>query len=407
MAAQRTISRFIPHAIAVLVVGSAFVLAFAAVAVLPLPGRDDYNAPAFLLRHSWVKFAAAAASPLRGELSPQEEDARVRRYFELHVLIREQQRIGGDPAVADVDGAAARALERDLRAERDRIENSVERILEGRVTEVAQQTGLTRRFGGDIVWPPVSIEFEDPPAVLVRSPRAVIRRDDQQLLRGDLSIERVQAIERDAERDGATSALVVNIGGIAMYPAIIPPSTDYRAVLHNIAHEWLHHYLYFTPLGRRYYHDAELTTLNETVANMAGRELGDLVFERYPLVDDASSDPRPAAAEEQPRPEIDFIAEMRGLRREVEMLLTAGLVDEAEGRMEATRAYFAENGRYIRRINQAYFAFHGAYADGPGSTDPIGPKLRQLRDRSATVEEFIERARDLTSVADLDDALAR
>ena len=397
---SQTRSRFLPHLAVAAIVGLAFMLAFALVRVLPLPSGDDYNAPEFVLRHSWIRFAAAAASPLYDGLSAEEQNARVRRFFELNVLIREQQRIGGDPSVSPQDGAAARALERDLRHERAAIENTVERILEARLTEVVEEIGVTRRFGGDIVWPPVSIEFEDPPAVLVRSPRDVIRRDDQQLLRGDLPIERVQRIERDAERDGETSALVVNIGGIAMYPAIVPPSSDYHFVLQDIAHEWLHHYLYFTPLGRRYGESAELTTLNETVANMGGREIGDIAFERYPLTGEG-----PAVLPSPRAQEIDFTAEMRGLRREVELLLAAGRIDEAERRMEEKRSYLAENGRYIRRLNQAYFAFHGSYADGPGSIDPIGPRLDDLRQQSGSVEEFIERARDVTSVEALDRAL--
>ena len=68
-----------------------------------------------------------------------------------------------------------------------------------------------------------------------------------------------------------------------MYPAIIPHDADYHFVLQDIAHEWTHHYLYFAPLGRRYFDSAKLTTLNETVANMVGRELGDMLFEEYPL----------------------------------------------------------------------------------------------------------------------------
>ena len=96
---------------------------------------------------------------------------------------------------------------------------------------------------------------------------------------------------------------------------------------------------------------------------------------------------------------------MRALRLEVDDLLAAGRVDEAEALMEQKRLFFAENGVYIRKINQAYFAFHGSYADSAGSIDPIGPKLQELRERSDSLESFIETARDFTSAADLDEAL--
>jgi hypothetical protein len=267
-----------------------------------------------------------------------------------------------------------------------------------------KRAGLTRHVGGDIVWPPVNIAFEDPPAVLVKSPRSQIRKESESLLQGDLPIERVQRIEADAERGGNTSALVVDISGIALYPAIIPNGDDYHFVLQDIVHEWMHHYLYFAPLGRDYFDSAKLTTLNETVANMAGAELGDLMFAEYPL------EPGPAASGARlaslSAPPIDFTAEMRDLRRQVEALLADGKIAEAEQLMERKREFLAANGYYIRKLNQAYFAFHGSYADSAGSIDPIGPKLDQLRKQNATLKAFVERARTLTSEGDLDRALA-
>ncbi len=74
--------------------------------------------------------------------------------------------------------------------------------------------------------------------------------------------------------------------------------------------------------------------------------------------------------------------------------------------MEEKRRYLADNGYYIRKLNQAYFAFHGSYADSAGSIDPIGPKLDTLRKESTSLKAFVERARDLTSESDLDRALA-
>ena len=49
--------------------------------------------------------------------------------------------------------------------------------------------------------------------------------------------------------------------------------------------------------------------------------------------------------------------------------------------MEQRRQLFVENGYYIRKLNQAYFAFYGAYADVPGGAageDPVGPAVRAL-----------------------------
>ena len=97
---------------------------------------------------------------------------------------------------------------------------------------------------------------------------------------------------------------------------------------------------------------------------------------------------------------------MRALRLEVDDLLAEGKVEEAELVMEERRQLFVLNGYYIRRINQAYFAFHGTYADTPASSDPIGPKMIALRERVRSVEEFLEEAREITSEGELDALLS-
>ena len=113
----------------------------------------------------------------------------------------------------------------------------------------------------------------------------------------------------------------------------------------------------------------------------------------------------PAQSSQGDTPAFDFGAEMRKLRLDVDALLEAGEVEQAEQLMEERRQAFVENGYYIRRINQAYFAFHGTYADTPASSDPIGPKMLDLRDRSASLEQFLETAREFESETDLDSAL--
>ncbi len=403
--------RFVPLAVFATLVVTSLASSAAAAAFVPLPdGANDFNSPGFVVRHAWVKFALVATRPLRGELSRQDEDTKVARFFALNELIAQQERIAGDPQSNAGAAAEARAASAALGSERRGLKNTVAMILDGRLTRVIKEAGLTRHVGGDVVWPPVSIEFQEPPAVLVKSPRSEIKKESESLLRGDLPIARVRSIEDDAERDGKTSALVVEIGGIAMYPAIIPFDDDYRYIMQDIAHEWMHHYLYFAPLGRGYFDSAKLTTLNETVANMAGRELGDRLFEAYPLAQPPSYvtiAPMAGGAETHAHaaPGIDFTKEMRDLRRQVESLLADGKIDEAERAMEEKRVFLAANGYYIRRLNQAYFAFHGSYADSAGSIDPIGPKLDDLRRKSASLREFVSVVRGFRSEGDLDRAL--
>jgi hypothetical protein len=74
--------------------------------------------------------------------------------------------------------------------------------------------------------------------------------------------------------------------------------------------------------------------------------------------------------------------------------------------MEERRLFLADHGYFIRRINQAYFAFHGLYADTPASSSPIGPKVEELRRRSSSLGDFIHAAAEVTSEADLDRLLA-
>ena len=73
---------------------------------------------------------------------------------------------------------------------------------------------------------------------------------------------------------------------------------------------------------------------------------------------------------------------MRKTRLEADRLLAEGKIDEAEKYMESQRRVLVENGYAIRKLNQAYFAFHGSYAVGAAATDPIGGKLRLLRKQS-------------------------
>jgi hypothetical protein len=74
--------------------------------------------------------------------------------------------------------------------------------------------------------------------------------------------------------------------------------------------------------------------------------------------------------------------------------------------MQIRRQLFEENGYHIRKLNQAYFAFHGSYGTGAAATSPIGPKLQQLRALCPDLQTFLAAVRWFTSEADLDQALA-
>lgn len=98
---------------------------------------------------------------------------------------------------------------------------------------------------------------------------------------------------------------------------------------------------------------------------------------------------------------------MHDLRLDVDKLLAAGKVTEAEEQMDATQTYLAAHGIYVGTINQAYFAFYGTYATSPQSSNPIGPKVEKVWSLTQNVGLFLANMRDVTSVKDLDNVISR
>ena len=86
-------------------------------------------------------------------------------------------------------------------------------------------------------------------------------------------------------------------------------------------------------------------------------------------------------------------------------MLKAGKIEQAEEFMEQKRQFLATKGYHIRKLNQAYFAFHGAYADRPTSISPIGRELKELRNQSVSLKDFLEKAATMTSRQDLVESL--
>lgn len=289
-------------------------------------------------------------------------------------------------------------------------ENEVERIIEGRITQVLSDLGLSARIDPPRgVFPPVDVELAISPQVLVTSPRDVIERKDTDLLRPDIEAGKALEIEADAEEaDPDLAALVVPSGGVATYPAIVSDRSSYAGVLGTSAHEWVHHYLAFYPLGFNYYRSGDLRTINETVADIVGEEVAGIALERW---GDPTAVPATAAAPADdvppppPGPTVDRNAVLRALRLEVDALLAAGRIEEAEARMDEVRDELEAAGYYLRKINQAYFAWYGTYAARPDAVDPLGGYLREVRARTGSPAAYLETIRGWTSRADVEDGL--
>lgn len=247
---------------------------------------------------------------------------------------------------------------------------------------------------GSLVFPPVAFTLADPPLALVVSPRSEIRLRYAVLVRGGTTLAAAQELERQVERLDV-SALVMRIGGIATYPTLVPADTPPARAIETIAHEWTHTALFFSPLGRAYGTSPEALAINETAADIVGAEVAAHFATRggQPVVERSSDG------------DTFLRDQLRSIRRRVDELLASYDIAGAESFMEAERRTLAERGYGIRRLNQAYFAFHGSYAEGPAATTEILDSLRTLRLQSRSLGEFLARVGQITSVADLRRAL--
>jgi len=295
-----------------------------------------------------------------------------------------------------------------LRSRVSALQPTVEAVLQEQVSVVLADLGLG--LGGK-VFPPVEFHFSPLPLALIVSPRTVIRQDEDIQLDPDLSLERQISLENSVEQSLNVSALVVPVGGIGTYPTMVQESTALAWVTETVVHEWVHNYLTLRPLGLNYETSADMRTMNETTASILGKEIGRLVLEKY-YPDQVP--PPPADAEQAQAPGVppafDFRAEMHLTRVTVDAMLAADQVAQAEAYMEARRQVFWEQGYHsIRRLNQAYFAFYGAYADEPGGAagqDPVGGAVRELRARLSSPAAFLRSMAWMSSFADLQAALA-
>jgi hypothetical protein len=329
-----------------------------------------------------------------------DEVALVTRYFSLTERIRVLE------TWLEADGSGARpnqaSLEDELAAlERQRVEltPSVERIISRQVREVLRQQGIYCPLGGvEVNFPPLNFTLQEPPRLLVVSPRDRIESIREVTLKQETGLAEIEAIEAEVDRLGVSS-LVVRLGGLSTFPTFVSDNGSLTFVIDAVVEEWLHQYLAFTPLGFRYVLDAtgvsrdyEIATMNETVVGIASDEIGAMVYNRYYGGDDGG------AGEEGSE---DFNREMREIRRTVDEYLARGEVAVAEQFMEERRQYLAGRGYYLRKLNQAYFAFYGTYADSPTSISPIGLEFKKLREQSTSVKEFLDRAAVMTSREDL------
>ena len=299
-----------------------------------------------------------------------------------------------------------------LQEQKTVLAESVERIIEKQVRDALSQQGIFNPVTESKVnFPPVNFKLEKPPHLLVVSPRERIESVREITLKPALILEEMEDIEARVDELGVSS-LVVELGGLgATYPTLVDEEISLRSTIDTTIEEWLHQYLVFKPLGFRYLLDLiglsrnyEITTMNETLAGMVSKEIGSIVYKEYypAYTNNASESQVPELDSES---EFDFNREMREIRRTVDVYLAQGEIEKAEEFMEQKRQYLVSMGYYIRKLNQAYFAFHGTYADRPTSISPIGVELRKLREQSDSLKEFLNTAAAMTGRQDLQESI--
>jgi len=329
---------------------------------------------------------------LRTMPPPQERKALFDDFFELQTEMEKLRREVAQGTELHGSSSETKTLEsrlEEISLKYRSLTGLIESIIEQEIRQALMIEGIDLRLmGWNFTFPPVLFIFQHAPNLLVISPRDRIDRLAEQLLSPHMTITEVEMIENQLSHYDNISAIVLKLGGMASYPAIVENDSSFYRSIFIAAHEWTHQYLFFHPLGRIYFDGGIGCEMNETVADMVGYELADRIYRDY------GYKPPPR----QPPPAetgFDFTAEMRQTRLVTDFLLEESKVDEAEQYMAERRQLFVQEGYYIRKLNQSYFAFHGTYAFDPASVSPVGGQIEELRGYFATLGEFVLVARNL------------
>jgi len=355
-------------------------------------------------------------------MTVQEQRDVVLEYLDLVRWINRQRasinRIYANPDIKDPDLEAAEENEtlRTLQGMEQKAKPIAEAVLQYQVSSVVAEMGLA--LGGQPI-PPVLYHSTSLPNALIVSPRDTIRQDANISIEPEMTTEEMEKLENQVEEQLDVSALVVPIGGVGTYPTMVMKTTDLNWLTEVVSHEWIHNYLTLRPAGMLYMASSEMRTINETAANLAGKEIGRAVMLKYypelapPPEPEEEPQEEPEGGKATPAPTptpedpnvFNYRREMHKTRVRVDELLAQGQIEAAEAYMDERQRFFWENGYLIRKINQAYFAFYGAYNDVPGGgasgSDPVGPAVQQLRKQSKSLADFINTIAWVTSFEEL------
>lgn len=368
--------------------------------------------PSLLLLAPWLFGPAAPSEAARVRDLSSSDGFRLLDWETVHV----GQKLGtlwaeldGAPADTSADASVLRSYF-DQNPHPVDLRPATETALEQLVSQAYRDGGITRSQPLSTplqnLFPPVLVDLTAPPNVLVIAPRTELRVLDSTVL-GPMQVSAQERLEASADSTGVSS-LVAPIGGIATYPSMVLDEGSAEQVLSASAHEWLHQYLIFYPLGQGYWNSQQTREINETTAQMIGDEVGANIAASIGLAPPPAAPPAATSTTPASPPAFDFRGFMRETRSQVERMLAAGQVDAAEAYMRAQRDELQRHGYAIRKLNQAYFALYGSYGEGDAAspTNPIPGLLHELRDQSPTLGDFVVRVRSITTVDQLRQSVA-
>ena len=252
--------------------------------------------------------------------------------------------------------------------------NELELFFQEEVTELIKE-----ELGKDFLFPPLAVSLEKPPKVLIVSPRDRISQKIAILINNDISMKEIELIENTIDSLNLSS-IILDTGGFAAYPSIVNIKKDYNFLISTISHEWLHHYLFFFPLGRSYFKGGDMIFINETLADLFAIQITN-----NKKTEESISDKF-------------FKPFMKETREKVDKLLINNEVEMAEKYMNQRVLELNEKGYKVRKINQAYFAFYGNYGTSPSSTHNYHKKLSDLL---ITYDSFAEFLNEIKMIDDV------
>jgi hypothetical protein len=352
-----------------------------------------------LFDHLWSSLALR--DPLR-DLDQSERVAKVEEFFLLVGQARDRLR----QIEQEENEVEKEILQRELatiQGRRAELENKVEKILQEQVRGALRAQGIHHPWFGSlrlkIFFPPVVVEIDPAPYLLVISPRERIMPIAQIILKPEINRQIAEDLGNQIDDKFNVSSMVTDrLSGLSTFPIMIADDRDLRIAIRTIADEWTHHFLFFAPLGRALafdFYNFDLRTVNETIACIVAEEITELVIRKYysRIIDEQEIIAR---SERQDK----FHSELRKIMAVVEEYLSRGKIDEAEKFMDDSRLDLLEKGFYVRKLNQAFLARWAPY--GMAIPNPLAEKVKEIREQSQDLGEFLRRMSRVRGAKDLE-----